>query len=125
MAERVQVGVGEVLTREGRIGREFFFILAGSVAVTQRGRRVNTLGPGQFFGELAAVNPGPRNATVTALTELDILIIGPREFATMADIPGFRDALLKSMAHRLRTADATLADVLDDQETPSSALPAP
>jgi CRP/FNR family transcriptional regulator, cyclic AMP receptor protein len=117
LAERIQVGEGEVLTREGRIGREFFLILSGTVGVTQKGRRVNTLGPGEFFGELAALNPGPRNATVTALSDVDVLIIGSREFAAMADIPGFRDALMKSMAGRLRTVDARLAEALDDQET--------
>ena len=116
LAERVQVGEGEILTREGRIGREFFLFLSGTVGVTQKGRRVNTLGPGDFFGELAAMNPGPRNATVTALSDLDVLIIGPREFDAMADIPGFRDALLKSMAARLRTVDARLAAALDDRE---------
>jgi CRP-like cAMP-binding protein len=116
LAERVQVEAGEVLTREGRIGREFFLILAGRAAVTQRGRRVNTLGPGNFFGELAAVAPGQRNATVTALEKLDVLIIGPREFATMTAIPGFRDALLKAMASRLRTADAQVADAMDRHE---------
>jgi CRP/FNR family cyclic AMP-dependent transcriptional regulator len=115
LAERIQVGEGEVLAREGRIGREFFLILSGTVAVTQKGRRVNTLGPGDFFGELAALNPGPRNATVTALSDLDVLIIGPREFATMADIPGFRDALLKSMAGRLRTVDSQLAATLEER----------
>ena len=111
------MGEGEVLTKEGRIGREFFLILSGTVGVTQKGRRVNTLGPGEFFGELAVLNPGPRNATVTALSDVDVLIIGPREFAAMADIPGFRDALMKSMAGRLRTVDARLAEALDDQET--------
>jgi CRP-like cAMP-binding protein len=116
LAERVQVGEGEILTREGRIGREFFLILSGTVGVTQKGRRVNTLGPGDFFGELAAMNPGPRNATVTALSDLDVLIIGPREFDAMADIPGFRDALLRIMARRLRTVDARLAAALDDRE---------
>jgi CRP-like cAMP-binding protein len=115
LAERIQVGAGEVLAREGRIGREFFLILSGTVAVTQKGRRVNTLGPGDFFGELAALNPGPRNATVTALSDLDVLIIGPREFAAMADIPGFRDALFKSMAGRLRTMDARHAAALDER----------
>ena len=116
LAECVQVGEGEVLTREGRIGREFFLILSGAAEVTQRGHRVNLLGPGDFFGELAAMNPGPRNATVTALSDLDVLIIGPREFQAMADIPGFRDALFKSMARRLRTADARLAAALDDSQ---------
>jgi CRP/FNR family transcriptional regulator, cyclic AMP receptor protein len=116
LAERIQVGEGEVLAKEGRIGREFFLILSGTVGVTQKGRRVNTLGPGDFFGELAALNPGPRNATVTALSDVDVLIIGPREFGAMTAIPGFRDALLRSMASRLRTVDARLAAALDDQE---------
>jgi CRP-like cAMP-binding protein len=116
LAERVQVGAGEVLAREGRIGREFFLILSGSVAVTQGGRRVNTLGPGDFFGELAAMNPGPRNATVTAITEVDVLIIGPREFAAMAEIPRFRDALFKAMAQRLREVDAQLGEARDQRD---------
>jgi CRP-like cAMP-binding protein len=108
LAEHIQVAKGEVLTREGRIGREFFLIMSGMVSVTRQGRRINTLGPGDFFGELAAMNPGPRNATVTALSDLDVLIIGPREFAHMAEIPGFRDALFKAMARRLRSVDAQL-----------------
>ena len=120
LAERVQVAVGEVLAREGRIGREFFLILTGSVAVTQKGRRVNTLGPGEFFGELAAMNFGLRNATVTALSDLDVLIIGPREFSAMAEIPGFRAALFRSMASRLRTVDARLAAALQEQGPPPS-----
>ncbi len=120
LAERVQVGEGELLAREGRIGREFFLILSGRVSVTQRGRRVNTLGPGDFFGELAAMNPGPRNASVTALSELEVLIIGPREFSAMAAIPGFRDALFRSMASRLRTADARLAAALDGEDPPGA-----
>jgi CRP/FNR family transcriptional regulator, cyclic AMP receptor protein len=117
LAERVQVGEGEVLAREGRIGREFFLILSGSVAVTQMGRRVNTLGAGDFFGELAAMDPGPRNASVTALTDLDVLIIGPRELSAMSDIPGFRGALFRSMASRLRTLEDRLAQLVDAQDS--------
>jgi CRP-like cAMP-binding protein len=116
LAERVNVAPGEVLTREGRIGREFFLILSGTVDVTRGGRHRKNLGPGDYFGELAAVNPGPRNATVTALTELDVLIIGPRELATMFEIPGFRDSLLRTMAGRLRAADADLEAVLEVHE---------
>jgi CRP/FNR family cyclic AMP-dependent transcriptional regulator len=117
LAERVQVGEGEVLAREGRIGREFFLILSGSVAVTQMGQRVNTLGSGDFFGELSAMDPGPRSATVTALTDLDVLIIGPRELSAMSDIPGFRGALFRTMARRLRTLEARLAELLDAQNS--------
>lgn len=92
LAERVQVDAGEVLAREGRTGREFFLILSGTVAVTQDGRRVDTRGPGGFFGEVIATNLGPRHATVTATSALDVLIVGSREFAAMVEIPGFRDA---------------------------------
>jgi protein phosphatase len=93
LAERVLVHKGEVLAKEGRIGREFFLILSGTVAVTQDGRHVDTLGPGSFFGEVIATKLGPRQATVTALSEVDVLIIGPREFAAMFEIPGIRDAM--------------------------------
>lgn len=93
LAERVQVDKGEVLAREGRIGREFFLILSGTVAVTQGGHHVDTLGPGSVFGEVIATKVGPRHATVTALSRVDVLIIGPREFAAMVEIPGFRDAM--------------------------------
>ena len=112
LAERVHVNQGEVLTKEGRIGREFFMILSGSVEVTRGGRRLSTLGPGEFFGELAAVSPAPRSATVTALCDLDVLIIGPRELTQMFEIPGFRDSLLTTMANRLRAVDAELHSAL-------------
>lgn len=97
LAERVQVDKGEVLAREGRIGREFFLILSGKVAVTRGGVHVDTLGPGSVFGEVIATKLGPRHATVTALSAVDALIIGPREFAAMVEIPGFRDAMPMSI----------------------------
>jgi CRP-like cAMP-binding protein len=93
LAERVVVEEGEVLAKEGRIDREFFLILSGTVAVTEGGRRVDTLGPGSFFGEVIAANLVPRHASVTAMTEVEVLIIGPREFAAMFEIPGFLDAM--------------------------------
>ena len=93
------------------------------MAVTRAGRQVNTLGPGDFFGELAAMDPGPRNATITALSEVEVLIIGPREFSAMAAIPGFRDALFKSMANRLRTVDAQLAAAVEDQDLAADRSP--
>lgn len=108
LAERVQVDEGEVLAREGRIGREFFLILSGTVEVTQGGRHVDTLGPGSFFGEVIATKLGPRHATLTARSAVDVLIIGPREFAAMVEIPGFRDAMPMSMVTS-RSLTPTLA----------------
>lgn len=109
LAEHVKVDQGRILVREGQNDRELFLILAGTVEVVQAGRRVNALGPGDFFGELGALNSGPRSATVTALSDVELLVIGPREFDAMAQIPGFRNALFKRMASRLRIVDARLA----------------
>ncbi|HEX3794249.1 MAG TPA: cyclic nucleotide-binding domain-containing protein [Acidimicrobiales bacterium] len=109
LAEHLHVTAGEILTREGRIDREFFLILSGSVSVTQKGHQVNLLGAGDFFGELAAVHSTPRNATVTALTDMEVLIIGPRELATISEIPSFRSSLMEEMARRQGALDTDVA----------------
>jgi CRP/FNR family transcriptional regulator, cyclic AMP receptor protein len=111
---------GRVLVREGMIGRELYVILSGTATVTRRGRLLTTLGPGDYFGELAAIDTGHRNATLTAISSLTVLIIGPREFsALMADISGFRDALMRGMARRLRAADDTIDRMqVDFEEAP-------
>jgi CRP-like cAMP-binding protein len=115
LAEQVKVGEGEILVREGQFGNEFFRILSGTAEVTQKGRLVNALGPGDFFGELAALNRGLRNATVTALCDLDLLVIGRRELSAMLEISVFRDALLKWMASQMQTIDSQLTTALDEQ----------
>jgi CRP/FNR family cyclic AMP-dependent transcriptional regulator len=114
-SERLSVHAEEVLTKEGRVGRELFIILEGKATVTRMGRVINRLGPGDYFGELAAIDPAPRSATVTAATDLEVLIIGPREFEAMTEIPGFRNALLTGMSQRLRQADDQLAAYAEQQ----------
>jgi CRP/FNR family transcriptional regulator, cyclic AMP receptor protein len=109
LAERLDIGAGEVILREGRLGRELFVILEGTATVTRDGRVVNVLAAGDHFGELAAIEAAPRSATVTATTDLQVLIIGPREFDAMTEIPGFRNALLAGLVRRLREADDKLA----------------
>jgi CRP-like cAMP-binding protein len=118
VAERLHIQAGEVILREGRLGRELFVILDGTATVTRNGRVVNILQTGDYFGELAAIEAVPRSATVHASTDLDVLIVGPREFEAMMEIPGFRNALLSGMSRRIREADDRLAayeDVADPQ----------
>src|SRR5271157_815086 len=109
IAERLHIQAGEVILREGRLGRELFVILEGTATVTRAGRVVNIRHAGDYFGELAAIEAVPRSATVTATTDLEVLIIGPREFEAMMEIPGFRNALLTGMSRRIREADDRLA----------------
>ncbi len=106
-AEDVSVGAGKVLISEGTTGHEFFVVVDGTAKVTRRGRRVATLGPGDAFGELALLDRAPRNATVTAETPMELVVLGQREFAGLIDdVPGFSRKLLAGMARRLRDSDA-------------------
>jgi CRP-like cAMP-binding protein len=106
-AEDVKVQPGKVLVTEGSTGSEFFVIIGGNAKVSRRGRKVATLGPGAAFGELALLDKAPRNATVTAETPMELVVLGQREFGGIVDeVPGFARKLLAGMARRLRDADA-------------------
>ena len=106
-AEDVKVDQGRVLVSEGSTGSEFFVIIDGKASVSKKGRKVATLGPGDAFGELALLDKAPRNATVTAETPLEVVVLGQREFGGLIDeVPGFARKLLAGMARRLREADA-------------------
>jgi CRP/FNR family cyclic AMP-dependent transcriptional regulator len=118
IAERLRIQAGEIILREGRLGRELFVILEGTATVTRAGRVVNIIHAGGYFGELAAIEAVPRSATVQATTDLEVLIIGPREFETMMDIPGFRNALLTGMSRRIREADDRLAAYEELEDPP-------
>jgi CRP/FNR family transcriptional regulator, cyclic AMP receptor protein len=104
--EDVTVDAGKVLVSEGATGSEFFVIISGKARVTRRGRKVATLGPGDFFGDLALLDKAPRNATVTADTPMELVVLAQREFAAIIDeVPGFSKKLLAGLARRLRAAD--------------------
>ena len=106
-AEDVRVDAGKVLVSEGATGAEFFVILEGAAKVARHGREVATLGPGDFFGDLALLDRAPRNATVTATTPMELVVLGQREFAGLIDeVPGFAHKLLAGLARRLRAYDA-------------------
>ena len=109
LCERLTVEADEVILREGRLGRELFVIVEGNATATRDGVVVNVLGPGDYFGELAAIEAAPRSATVTATTELDVLVIGSREFDAIMSIPAIRNALLRGMSRRIREADDRLS----------------
>jgi CRP-like cAMP-binding protein len=95
-----------VLAHQGSPGREFYVILDGKASVSIDGSEVATLGPGDFFGEMALLDQGPRVATVMASTPMEVAVLDPREFSTLIEEhPGVARKVLKVMAHRLREAE--------------------
>jgi CRP-like cAMP-binding protein len=75
--DEVRVPRGKVLVEEGKVGREFFLIVEGSAAVTRHGRKVATLQPSSYFGELSLLDRQPRSASVTCTTDMMLLVLAP------------------------------------------------
>ena len=105
-ADIVNVKAGTEIVKEGSSGHEFFLILSGEAVVKRTGRKVATLGPGSYFGELALLDRGPRSASIVAESDLEVAILGHREFSAVVDqVPAVAPKLLVSRAGRLREAD--------------------
>jgi CRP-like cAMP-binding protein len=105
-SDEVEVKAGRVLVDQGKTGHEFFLILDGTATVRANNRKLATLGAGDYFGELSLLSREPRDASVTADTDMKLLILGQREFTGLLDsIPGLASKILAIMARRLRQAD--------------------
>lgn len=96
---------GTVVAREGDPGVGLFVILEGECEVTVGGRRKAKLGPGDFFGEIALLDGGPRTATVTALTDVRLAGITGWVFrGLITEHPRIALKTLEAVAGRLRAA---------------------
>ena len=81
----IDVREGRDLTVQGTVGREFMIIAEGEASVRRNGRLIATLGPGDFFGELAVIAGVPRTATVTAESKMVVEALNRREFSSLLD----------------------------------------
>jgi CRP-like cAMP-binding protein len=102
ITDEIAIDEGKVLITEGERGREFFVIISGEVEVRRKGRKVATLGPGTYFGEIALLSQQPRTATVKAITPLRALVIADREFVDLLDaVPELWLKVARSLAERV------------------------
>jgi CRP-like cAMP-binding protein len=98
---------GGDIVREGEPGDDFFIITSGTAQVLRHGNEVGHLGAGDYFGELSLFDPAPRNATVTATSDVAVVALSRNNFSKVLDeVPALRDALLHGMAHRIHELDA-------------------
>lgn len=98
---------GEILVKEGEAGTTFFLIRSGQVrvTVTRSGREIEiaALGPGDCFGEMSLLTGEPRNATVTALTDVEVLVLPHRALASvLRSNATLADALARQLERRRR-----------------------
>src|SRR5438093_3625649 len=106
IAEDVEARAGTDLTHEGRHEGYFFVIVSGSVHIDRGGQSINTMGPGDFLGEIALLDGGPRTATATTDEPSRLLKITHEDFRQLVDTsPGVRTAVLEAAGARLRAMD--------------------
>ena len=102
LADEIDLHEGKEMTREGEPGREFFVLLEGTADVKKKSRKVNALGPGDFFGEIALVSREPRTATVIATSPVRALVITDRSFRRLLEeSPQVQTKVMEAMAQRL------------------------
>ena len=98
---------GDTVVEEGTTGAGFFVIAEGNATASIAGEVKGTLGPGDYFGEVALIDEGRRSASVTAVTDLRCYGLTPWEFRPFVEShPDVAWALLQTLARRLRTTES-------------------
>jgi CRP/FNR family transcriptional regulator, cyclic AMP receptor protein len=102
VADELDLREGRTLVREGQAGREFFVLVEGTVRVSRKGRKLNDLGPGDWFGEIALLANTPRTATVTATSPIRVLVVTDRSFRRVVEsMPTIALKVLSTLGQRL------------------------
>jgi CRP-like cAMP-binding protein len=109
---------GEVLFSEGDSGDRLYVVTEGKVKLSHssgdgRETLLAVMGEGEMFGELSLFDPGPRTATVTALTDTTALGLGHAALRPwLTGRPEVAEALLQALAQRLRRTNEALSDLV-------------
>jgi len=94
--------VAGMLIRQGEPGRDFFVLAEGTAEVRKGNRRVSTLGPGDFAGEIALLTNAPRTATVRTTSPVSVLRVTSKGFAALLETsPAIRRKVHKALADRV------------------------
>lgn len=105
LVTEVSVREGSTLVKQGDIGREAMIIEEGTAEVLRDGNKVDDIGPGDFFGEMSLIVHRPRNADVVATSDMIVLDMNAREFASMLDTyPEVAVKILRTVVARLVAA---------------------
>ena len=102
LADEIDLPAGTRLTKEGASVKEFVVIVQGRADVLRRGKKLRSLGNGDFLGEIALVTGAPRTATVTTTEPTRALVIAAPAFRTLLrNTPSMQLKVLDALASRL------------------------
>lgn len=107
LVDETTVPAGKEIITEGSTNcREAFIILAGTASVSVNGTQVAVIGPGGITGEMAVIDHERRSATVTAISDLRVLVVDARGLHALVEKHGVGWKLMKEIGLRVRTLDA-------------------
>jgi len=106
---------GEIIFHEGENGDSMYLIVGGSVGISKNEgnapRLIDTIGPGDFFGEMAVIADMPRSATVTALEPTELIAIDKKRFLnSLQNQPELAIAIIQTLILRLSYLENILAN---------------
>jgi alkyl hydroperoxide reductase subunit AhpC/uncharacterized protein (DUF924 family)/CRP-like cAMP-binding protein len=117
--QTVKYAAGDRIITEGEAGETAYVIVAGSAEVSvgegARAKVLGTLGPGDVFGEMSLVDPGPRSATVRAVTDVECCVTSYEEFNAAGRVEPERAVeLTRTLVRRLRQTNERMARIGPD-----------
>ncbi|HVS68123.1 MAG TPA: Crp/Fnr family transcriptional regulator [Mycobacteriales bacterium] len=112
------VSRGHIVFKEGDAGDRLFIVIEGKVKITRaaadgRENLIAVLGAGEMFGELSLFDPGPRTASVSAVTDATLASLDHDDLRPLLlERPGVGVELLRALAQRLRRTNDAMADLV-------------
>lgn len=101
LSTEVTLPEGTVLCHRGERGREAFVLIEGSVAVSVQDQAIAVLRPGAVFGEMSLLDGKPRVATVTATSQVSVLVLNPLKLASLLEsVPAVRSRIFATQGTR-------------------------
>jgi len=102
-ATEIEVPDGQILTRQGEAGQEFFVVMSGHVIVARDDKQMARLGPGEFLGEIALLDGRPRTASATAEGPTRLLVLDHVQFDALLDeYPSITRQVVHALVERVR-----------------------
>ena len=100
---------GEVIFNEGEPGHEMFVIQSGRVEIRRGNRVLGTLSEKSIFGEMALIDDAPRSATAVAVTDVNVVPVGEKQFLFLvSETPFFALNVMRTLVRRLRASNEAI-----------------
>ncbi len=106
LVDDLHVPAGTVLVAEGDLCHEVVLVLSGTATLIAAGRSLGTVGAGDVVGDVAVRKQLPHDTTVTATTDLHVLVAGPESYRAFVRHPLVVRHVTSTLSDRLRRADA-------------------